>query len=70
MRSLERSQSAFWKRPSAALTALSRFLTFLIYGETVMVATLKQPMIYDHSKPHNLADEQREELMAMAIASR
>jgi hypothetical protein len=26
-------------------------------------------MIYDHSKPHNLADEQRDELMAMAIAS-
>ena len=29
----------------------------LIYGETMMVATRKQPMIYDHSKPHNLADE-------------
>ena len=25
-------------------------------------------MIYDHSKPHNLADEQRDELIAMAIA--
>jgi hypothetical protein len=35
----------------------------------MMVATRKQPMIYDHSKPHNLADEQRDELMAMAIAS-
>jgi hypothetical protein len=25
-------------------------------------------MIYDHAKPHNLADEQRDELIAMAIA--
>ena len=39
----------------------------LTYGEAIMVATRKQPMIYDHSKPHNLADEQRDELIAMAI---
>ena len=25
-------------------------------------------MIYDHSKPHNLADEHSSELIAMAIA--
>jgi hypothetical protein len=25
-------------------------------------------MIYDHSKPHNLADQQLDELTAMAIA--
>jgi hypothetical protein len=31
------------------------FPNILTYGEGIMVATRKQPMIYDHSKPHNLA---------------
>ena len=29
----------------------------LIYGNALIVAYTKQPMIYDHSKAHNLADE-------------
>ena len=42
------------ERRSYCAVSLPNILT---YGETMMVATLKQPMIYDHAKPHNLADE-------------
>jgi len=54
------------ERRSYCAVSLPNILT---YREAMMVATRKRPMIYDHSKPHNLADEQRDELMAMAIAS-
>src|SRR6266478_2703531 len=56
------------ERRSYCAVSLPNILTD---GEALMVPHIpKQPMIYDHAKPHNLTDEQRDELIAMAIASR
>ena len=53
------------ERRSYCAVSLPNILT---YREAMMVATRKRPMIYDHSKPHNLADEQLDEFIAMATA--
>src|SRR5437016_8602986 len=50
------------ERRSYCAVSLPNILT---YGEAMMVAHMKATHDLHHSKPHNLADEQRDELMAM-----
>ena len=53
------------ERRSYGAVSLPNILT---YGEAVMVAQTKATHDLHHSKPHNLADEQLDELIAMATA--
>jgi hypothetical protein len=47
------------ERRSYCAVSLPNILT---YGEAMKLRARKPPMIYDHSKPHDLADERLEEL--------
>jgi hypothetical protein len=53
------------ERRSYCAVSLPNILT---YGEAMKLRTRKQSMINDYSKPHNLADERLDELIAMATA--